>query len=625
MPTTLTRTTLTLTLLVALALKNTDTPTAQTTTTHKTTTTTTPTRAPKPHNTHTSSHSIQDDLQHLATTYASLFNASVTLAVHNDSVSAAAAAGYADYATDKPMTTDTLVPMGSLTKMYTAVGVLRLAEEGLLHLDDRVAPLVDAYLARSAASAVCSEAPAQCEQSCVPIAHCLLSDGPLCHLVPKVKQAACSYCLRYLHCFANTTLPFPKVPTLRQLWDGEATIEEVTFRQLLQMTSGVEDYYFDRTNWLEVTTLTTTRDIEPLEYLVEMPHAFDFAPTSGRAVYSTNGFSLVGLALCGLLGHSDWAQLDQKKLAWGDAAPTDDQTRFLGRGTCIDDGADIAHQYLSIKFDSPYFDITNHSCLNSWTGGNIAARPLDVARFAHALHTGKLLNKTSLGVMYDWHPLTDEFGAGYLAYGTGLIGLVVDGEPGPMRTCGGLTLLGHAGEDFGSGAPVAGFVKELHLGVTLGLTATSGFGGQAGMNCSLGYAGNAHMANMLSDALVPLLAKYAGIETDCSPPSLVPPPLDTCVDAPSFGVLDGRNTTCDDLLKFSKKYSGGEICDGWLARETLRSLRDEWAPKAKQTYEPPPGVPLDTVAVELCRGACLGVGAGPCWLNFPLVGGRPWC
>ena len=38
-----------------------------------------------------------------------------------------------------------------------------------------------------------------------------------------------------------------------------------------------------------------------------------------------------------------------------------------------------------------FFDIDNLSCLNTWMGGNIAARPLDVARYAHALYTGKLV------------------------------------------------------------------------------------------------------------------------------------------------------------------------------------------------------------------------------------------
>lgn len=39
---------------------------------------------------------------------------------------------------------------------------------------------------------------------------------------------------------------------------------------------------------------------------------------AGRGFYSTNGFSLVGLALATVLNKTDWAQLDQRNLAWGD-------------------------------------------------------------------------------------------------------------------------------------------------------------------------------------------------------------------------------------------------------------------------------------------------------------------
>ena len=36
--------------------------------------------------------------------------------------------------------------MGSTTKMFTAVSVLRLAKKGVISLDQKIAPLVDDYL-----------------------------------------------------------------------------------------------------------------------------------------------------------------------------------------------------------------------------------------------------------------------------------------------------------------------------------------------------------------------------------------------------------------------------------------------------------------------------------------------
>lgn len=47
--------------------------------------------------------------------------------------------GVADAATGAPFTGDTVVPVGSLTKPYTAALVMLLADDGDLDLDDRVA------------------------------------------------------------------------------------------------------------------------------------------------------------------------------------------------------------------------------------------------------------------------------------------------------------------------------------------------------------------------------------------------------------------------------------------------------------------------------------------------------
>jgi len=56
--------------------------------------------------------------------------------------------------------------------------------------------------------------------------------------------------------------------------------------------------------------------------------------TVKRGAYSTNGFSLVGLALSGVFNLTDWADLDQNSLAWGAKKPSDDATLFPTRGPC---------------------------------------------------------------------------------------------------------------------------------------------------------------------------------------------------------------------------------------------------------------------------------------------------
>ncbi|MER6048625.1 serine hydrolase domain-containing protein [Streptomyces sp. NPDC001793] len=58
------------------------------------------------------------------------------LAVHLDAVTYALHTGVADAGTGRPLTADTAVPLGSLTKPYTAAAVLLLADDGDLDLDD---------------------------------------------------------------------------------------------------------------------------------------------------------------------------------------------------------------------------------------------------------------------------------------------------------------------------------------------------------------------------------------------------------------------------------------------------------------------------------------------------------
>src|SRR5688500_481378 len=69
----------------------------------------------------------------------------VTAVVTRDSLIDLQAVGYADVASKRPMTPDTIFWVKSMTKPVTAVEVLMLQDEGKLHVDDKVAKYIPAF------------------------------------------------------------------------------------------------------------------------------------------------------------------------------------------------------------------------------------------------------------------------------------------------------------------------------------------------------------------------------------------------------------------------------------------------------------------------------------------------
>lgn len=569
------------------------------------------------------SESLVDKLQKILDKHSSFWNVSISFAVHNDTLEAAAASGRDDYADpSSKLTVNKSIPMGSTTKMYSAVGVLRLAENGTISLDQKVAPLVDKYLA---VKLPCEQAPSYCASTCFPYAYCYKKPDTKCASLSPVFKANCSYCTRYLHCHCDDTA-CPSVVSLRMFWNNISTIEEVTFRQLLGMQSGVSDYYYDKTNWLMKEVLSTTRDIEPLEYLAHMDKNFIFPPNSGRASYSTNGFSLVGLALAGHFNLTHWADLDQRALAWGDDLFPDDQTLFPVRGPCTKDPR-IAHQWSSPGLNKTFFDISSHSCLNSWMGGDLAARPLDVARFTYRVFTGKLLNESSLKEMTSLHEITDGFAKGYLAYGLGLEASWNNGKPTPMPSCGGMLVYGHGGADYGSGAPLGGYIPQLKLGVSFAMTSMPLIGASPmGMNCSLRYESLGRATEMAMNDVINVVRQEAGLEPACPASTYDIPPLSECQDAPSFGKIDFIPMTCGRFVEFaakmSKQATASVMCSYVFERYTLAEYVEQ-SRQRHSIYTPPAGYNVNTTRlVDLCKGTCAAVGAGPCWLRGAA---HTWC
>src|SRR5690348_15221755 len=69
--------------------------------------------------------------------------AGVTIAVARDgAIVYSRAYGYADIAAKKPAAANTVYPIGSITKQFTAAGILLLAEAGKLSIDDPLSKYV---------------------------------------------------------------------------------------------------------------------------------------------------------------------------------------------------------------------------------------------------------------------------------------------------------------------------------------------------------------------------------------------------------------------------------------------------------------------------------------------------
>ena len=132
------------------------------------------------------------------------------------------------------MTNENLIPVGSLTKSYTATAVLRLYEQGKVGLNDTIDMHVDEFLKRTNGS------------------------------------------------------------TILDVWDGDETIKNVTIYELLHMTSGINEYNDDgMENW---TYAHPDEDFSPLDYIWSVNKTWR-APPGTHDHYSSIGYELLGLVL----------------------------------------------------------------------------------------------------------------------------------------------------------------------------------------------------------------------------------------------------------------------------------------------------------------------------------------
>lgn len=221
-------------------------------------------------------------LSAIATSVSSAYNVSLSLAATlPDGSTIAAAAGFDDRLKGTQVSTASLYPSGSVTKLYTATAAMRLAEAGKLDLDAPFHTIVDPWLVAQGASSI------------------------------------------------------------KEQWGRDAQIEQVTVRQLLSMRGGIADY---DDMALRVWTLAHTSDWLPSDYVRNVSKAFLFKPGAGGA-YSGVSFILAGWVLCAASENcKTWSDLDQASLVRTAGLPLN-ETIFMHTGPCSKYSAPVVHQY----------------------------------------------------------------------------------------------------------------------------------------------------------------------------------------------------------------------------------------------------------------------------------------
>ena len=370
---------------------------------------------------------LQRTVQHILDKHAARFNVSFSSGITwGGGASVHAVAGVEERASGRQATLFTLYPLGSVTKTYTTVAALRLAEAGMLDLDAPVASLVDPFLTRTNKS------------------------------------------------------------TLASIFPNEPRMAQITMRQLLSMRSGMGDYDDQKMRAWSIDPANVGKDITPYDFLRQWtPKKLLFSPGNGSS-YSSTGYDLAGLVLAAVSGANTWTDFDQKAaiLPKGLSLPG---VTFPLLGPCTK-YPNVSHTYSPTLEASAspfwaqyaYQDLASESCLNGWTCGNIAATGGDLSKALYAVLSpnapSPMLSPASVAQMQQFVPFSTGFAPGLL-YGLGLMKGDFFPSAGVDKKY--TTIIGHAGQDYGSGANLHYWNEALDFSISLLTNAA------IGSNCSL--------------------------------------------------------------------------------------------------------------------------------------------
>ncbi|CAE8630245.1 unnamed protein product, partial [Polarella glacialis] len=360
---------------------------------------------------------LQASLESIARQESLKYNCSFSIALRSGDGEVLAAGGVVDSTTNQQAQVSDKYPWGSVTKMFTAASIMKLAAAGNFSLDDKVAPLVDPLLAKMAASD-----------------------------------------------------PTQNFSSLSDLF-GDA-VADTSLRQLLGMTSGVPD--FDTAT----PSRDGGESKDPLRtMLYDAPDLFD-SPTELMKVswvaghwkdckpfsskfkafcYSSTNFMLLGLVLAGQASSETWSSFDQSIHL---PASLRKELIFANRGAPKDYGT--AHGYDRTSYNRPRGDDNDHDnwgvdgVFAGWTASNIVATSSTVAHLAWEIF-GPPQGIAPKEFVDQMIPSASEF------YGLGAfnLGSFTGHKGGPLGVG-----YGHLGATYGYQS-IAGYFPELNIAMAI--------------------------------------------------------------------------------------------------------------------------------------------------------------
>lgn len=445
---------------------------------------------------------VRQALQPVLDELAQRHNMSFSFGFANSAGTLGLASGVDNIWDGQRLTPASLIPLGSVTKPWTAVAIMQAVESGRLSLEDPAAAWIDPVLERLWGGIIRSEG---------------------------------------------------MQPSLEGLWGPSAS--QVRIVDLLGMTSGFNDY--DDALLQNRTLHNGGDDMGPFVYLRSAAQRGMACQPRACVTYSGSNYVLLGLVLVKLSGVYSWQDMDQLSVlspAMREAGRYA-HTSFAKLGRCLQYPG-FAHQYAA--YEDPrqvtpktvYQDLFYDSCLNGWTMGNIATTGEDLASFFYDLfalaHRGTgFVNETSLKRMMEFKNLDDGWcpapAGGKCQYGLGLMrdqlgqdvfNLLDKGTEEDIR------LDGHPGEDWGSGCSPCGYNAKYQFGICVAYTSL------LGMNCSADFRANLQAVDEATCRLYDaVLSIVGGPRLACAAPPPLPilaVPCEFAKAAPAEAVRHGR-------------------------------------------------------------------------------------